>query len=99
MRAAFALAVFLLPLAPAEAQSGRYACKAGKYAVSFDFGQRTLTLDGQTAAMTPGAVTWRASVGGHTVVVVPSDKPGTRIFDINIDGGAGYGGFLVCKAY
>lgn len=88
----------IVPLAASQAASGRYACKAGPYAVGFDFGQRTLTLDGQTAAMTAGAATWRASVGGHAVIVVPSAKPGARIFDIIIDGGSGYSGFVVCKA-
>ena len=97
MKTSLAALTMILMLPGAEAAAGRYACTAGGHTVSFDFGGHTLTLDGQTAEMTQGAATWRASVGGHEVVIAPPEKAGPRIFDISIDRGSTYGGFVVCK--
>lgn len=83
----------------AQAASGRYVCRAGQHNVSVDFGRKTLTLDGATDTLVQGVATYWASPGGHKVIVAPPDKPGTRIFDISIDQGRDYSGFVICKTY
>lgn len=93
----YLLAILIASVAASAAQAagGRYSCKAGQHTLSFDFGRMTLTLDGVTAAMTKGVATYWATPGSHKVIIAPSDKP--RIFDVSVDQGRDYSGFVVCK--
>lgn len=93
----YLLAILIVSLGgvAAQAAGGRYSCKAGQHNLSFDFGRMTLTLDGETAAMTKGVATYWATPGRHKVIIAPSDKG--RIFDVSVDQGRDYSGFVVCK--
>ena len=99
MRILFVALVLAASLNASHAASGRYTCKAGSHTISFDFGRKTLTLDDKTDALIQGVATFWASPGGRKVIVAPSDKPATRIFDISIDQGSEYSGFVICKTY
>lgn len=99
MKSLLAVAVFLvLQASAAHAASGRYSCTPGKHALMLDFGRKIMTLDGDSAAMTEGVVTWRGEPGGRLVIVAPPEKTATRIFDVSIDQGRDYSGFVICKA-
>jgi hypothetical protein len=89
--------IMLASLTGAQAASGRYSCDADKHSISFDFGKKVLTLDNASDALVQGAATYRAKPGGHVVIISPTDKP--RIFDVSIDNGSVYSGFVICKSY
>ena len=90
-----AILVLSLTAGTAQAAGGRYSCKAGQHSLSFDFGRMTLTLDGETAAMTKGVATYWATPGSHKVIIAPSEKG--SIFDVSVDQGKDYSGFVICK--
>ena len=97
MKSFLVVLALLVSATVAQAASGRYACKPGKHTVLVDFGRKTLTLDDSTDALVQGVATYWASPGGIKVIVAPSEK--TRIFDISIEQGRDYSGFVVCKPY
>lgn len=97
MKSLLVVLALSLSVSAAQAASGRYTCKAGKHSVSIDFGRKTLTLDDSTDALMQGVATYWASPGGIKVIVAPTDK--SRIFDISIEQGRDYSGFVVCKPY
>ena len=99
MKTLLAVLVVLVSCSAAQAAGGRYSCRAGQHSVSFDLGRKTLTLDGETDTLVQGVATFWASPGGKKVIVAPSDKPGARIFDVSIEQGRVYSGFVVCKPY
>jgi hypothetical protein len=81
----------------ADARGERYSCTPGKHTMTLDFGAKIVSLDDASAPLVRGDFTWTGKPGGHSVIVVPPEKPSLRIFDVSIDGGRDYSGFTVCK--
>ena len=97
MKHAAVIAMLAVGTMPAGAANGRYACTPSDHQLVLDFAAGRLTFDGATGTLQQGAATWRGTAGGHDVVVAPGENGAKSVFDVSIDGGRTYGGFVVCR--